>query len=107
MPKRGDRAAPPPGPDEWDVLLRTSEAADGWAELSRAAPGPTWEAWVILRTRPTRPANPERQHKLKWAVEAREIKGKKLDQWQYEVTGGARIWYCPDPDTKTVYMTHA
>ena len=40
---------------------------------------------MILRTRPTRP-NPERQHKLKWAVKAREIKGKKLDQWQYEVT---------------------
>jgi len=63
----------------------TAGRNDGWEELSRAAPGPAWEAWVILRTRPTRP-NPERQHKLKWAVKAREIKGKKLDQWQYEVT---------------------
>jgi hypothetical protein len=107
MPKRGDRAAPPPGPDEWDVLLHTSEAADGWEELCRQVPGPTWEAWIILRTRPTQPANPSRQHKLKLAVKSRQIKGRTLDQWQYEVTSGGRIWYCPDPETRTVYMTHA
>jgi hypothetical protein len=107
MSKRGDRAAPPPGPDEWDVLLHTSDAADGWDELCQAFPGPAWEAWVILRTRPTWPANPERQHKLKLALKSREIKGKALDQWQYEVSGGARIWYCPDPDTKKVYVTNA
>jgi hypothetical protein len=88
-------------------LLHTSEAADGWEELSRTAPGPMWEAWVILRERPTRPANPDRQHKLKLALKSRKIKGKVLDQWQYEVTGSGRIWYCPDPDTKAVYVTHA
>jgi hypothetical protein len=63
--KRGDRAAPPPGPDDWDVVLHTSEAAKGWDELCRMAPGNTWEAWVILRERPTRPVNPERQHRLR------------------------------------------
>ena len=107
MPKRGDRAAPPPRPDEWDVLLHTSEAVAGWQELSRAAPGPTWEAWVILRTRPASPVNPDRQHRLKLALKSRKIKEKTLEQWQYEVTGSARIWYCRDPESKTVYITHA
>ena|SRR5947209_6058913 len=99
MPKRGDRAAPPPRPGGWDVVLHTSEAVDGWEELCAAAPGAMWEAWVILRERPTRPANPDRQHRLKFALKSRKIKGKELDQWQYEVTSGGRIWYCPDPGT--------
>jgi hypothetical protein len=62
---------------------------------------------VILRTRPTRPANPERQHRLRLALSERKINGKALDQWQYEVTSGGRIWYCPDPDAKRVYVTNA
>lgn len=33
--KRGDRAAPPLGAKDWDVLLHTSEAAKGWDELCR------------------------------------------------------------------------
>jgi hypothetical protein len=66
-----------------------------------------WEAWVILRERPTRPASPERQHRLRSALKSRKIKDKDLDQWQYEVTSGGRIWYCPDPATMKVYVTHA
>jgi hypothetical protein len=107
MPKRGDRAAPPPRAEDWDVVLHTSEAVDGWEELCRAAPGPMWELWVILRERPTRATNPERQHRLRLAVKERKINGKVLDQWQYEVTGGGRVWYCPDPEAKKVYITLA
>ncbi|MFD4144206.1 hypothetical protein [Streptomyces sp. NPDC058572] len=35
-PKRGDRAAPPPAPDEWDVRFAT-EGAKGWEQLSAQA----------------------------------------------------------------------
>jgi hypothetical protein len=35
------------------------------------------------------------------------VKGKTLEQWQYEVTGGGRIWYCPDDDDRVVYIMHA
>ena len=33
--------------------------------------------------------------------------GKVLDQWQYEVTSGGRIWYCPDPAARIVWITYA
>jgi hypothetical protein len=106
--RRGDRAAPPPGPEQWDVVLHTSDAAKGWDELCRTAPGNTWEAWVVLRERPIQPVNRERQHRLKGKrLSAREVKGQTLEQWQYEVTSGARIWYCPDPDAKVVWVTFA
>ena len=28
-----------------------------------------------------------------------------MDQWQYEVTAGGRLWYCIDDDAKTVWLT--
>ncbi|WP_416902390.1 hypothetical protein [Micromonospora echinospora] len=30
-----------------------------------------------------------------------------LVQWQYEVTAGGRIWYCPDPDRRIVWIVSA
>jgi len=37
----------------------------------------------------------------------RTIKGKVLEQWQYEVTGAGRIWYCPDDALHVVFITKA
>jgi hypothetical protein len=37
----------------------------------------------------------------------RSIDGRKLDQWQYEVTGAGRIWYCPDPDRRITWLVLA
>ena len=28
-----------------------------------------------------------------------------MPQWQFEVTGGGRIWYCFDDDKKTIWLT--
>jgi len=40
-------------------------------------------------------------------LSVREVGGKTLEQWQYEVTGGGRIWYCIDDDRHTVWLTLA
>jgi hypothetical protein len=29
-----------------------------------------------------------------------------MEQWQYEVTAGGRIWYCIDEDRSTVRMAN-
>ena len=105
--KRGDRVTPPPKPGGWDARHATSEAAKGWDDLCQAAQANTWEAWVILTERPIQPENPARQHRLRGSLAHREVRGKVLDQWQYEVTSGGRIWYCPDLDTRTVWVTYA
>ena len=106
-PRRGERAAPPPGAGEWDIRFATNEAARGWEELSRRSPGPLRDCWLALRHRPTQPTNPTRQHRLHRSLGDRSLGGRLLPQWQYEVTGAARVWYCVDAEAGTVWVTHA
>ncbi|MEV0028263.1 hypothetical protein [Nocardia sp. NPDC050793] len=35
------------------------------------------------------------------------IAGRELEQWQYEVTAAGRIWYCPDPERRVVWVVLA
>jgi len=35
------------------------------------------------------------------------IAGKDLEQWQYELTGAARILYAADRDKRTVFIIEA
>jgi hypothetical protein len=105
--KRGDRVAPPGSPDGWEARFATSEAAKGWEELCRTARANTWEAWVVLTERPITPENPARQQKLRGQLGSREVSGRMLEQWQYEVTSGGRIWYCPDPDKRITWVVAA
>lgn len=105
--KRGDRVAPPGRPGGWEARFATSEAAKGWEELCRTARSSIWEAWLVLTERPTLPENPGRQHRLRGQLGSHQVKGKTLDQWQYEVTSGGRIWYCPDPAAEVVWIVAA
>lgn len=105
--KRGDRVSPPAPPGGWEARFATSEAAKGWEQLCQVARANTWEAWVVLTERPTRPENPQRQHRLRGSLATREHQGRELEQWQYEVTSGGRIWYCPDPERRIVWVVLA
>jgi hypothetical protein len=105
--ERNDRVAPPSPPDGWEARFATNDAAKGWEQLCGTARSNTWEAFVILTTRPTEPENRARQHRLKGQLARREVHGRTLDQWQYEVTAGGRIWYCPDPDRRIVWVVAA
>ncbi|WP_419863510.1 hypothetical protein [Candidatus Poriferisodalis sp.] len=35
------------------------------------------------------------------------MNGVEMEQWQYEVTAGGRIWYCIDDAQRTVWLTVA
>ncbi|MFE0591134.1 hypothetical protein [Micromonospora echinospora] len=99
--------APPGRPGGWEARFASSEAAKGWEQLCQTARSNTWEAWVVLTERPTTPENPARQHRLRGALATRQVGGAMLVQWQYEVTAGGRIWYCPDPDRRIVWIVSA
>ncbi|MFF1822214.1 hypothetical protein ACFVWG_33220 [Kribbella sp. NPDC058245] len=101
--KRGDRVAPPAGPDQWEMRFDDSASAKGWDELCRQAPGNTARAWSEIRTEPQPFPDTARHHRLKWKVGT----ANGLEQWQYEVTGGGRIWYVVDPERRTVWITYA
>lgn len=107
MPKRGERAVPPVPPHGWTLRFVDRASATGWRDLSVAAPGPTFAAWEALTFRPTDPENRARHHRLRFDEATQVIHGEMLEQWQYEVTAGGRIWFCPEPKTRTVWITYA
>lgn len=59
-----------------------------------------------LRLRPLdRSDNPNRTHQLKGRLAEKWIGGTKLPQWQREITGAGRIFYFPNRNTRTVWIT--
>lgn len=106
-PKRGDRAAPPAGPGEWEVRFLDNESAKGWEDLCRHAPGNTLTAWRTMRLSPAPVVPSPRHHRMRHADASREVKGRKLDRWQIEVTGGGRVWYLADRENTTVWIDYA
>ena len=107
MPKRNDRVAPPPPPGGWELRYQTKGAVDGWEELVRLVPKSVYRAFEALTLRPDDRSYSHRQHPLRGELGTRMIGSKTLAQWQYEVTGGGRIWYCIDPDERIVWLTSA
>lgn len=105
MPKRRERVAPPPTKQGWDFRFGTSEAATGWDKVCSAAPANCRVAWEKITTDPR--DRTDRQHPLKGSLGSRTVNGQTLEQWQYEVTGGGRLWYCVDDSSKTVWLTEA
>jgi hypothetical protein len=103
--RRGERVAPPASGDKWELRFGTGDAADGWEKLSASAPGPLNACWEQLRVDPRRTST--RQHRLRDDLASRVIGGKTLEQWQYEVTGAGRVWYCPDDLAHTVWVVLA
>jgi hypothetical protein len=106
-PKRGDRVAPPPGPDEWDVLFLDNASAKGWEELCRQASGNTLAAWTTMRRNPAPLAEAPRHHRLWGNLATGMVKGRALDRWQIEVTGAGRVWYLVDRDNATIWIDYA
>jgi hypothetical protein len=99
--------APPPGPKEWDIRFKESDAAKGWEELCRQAPGNTLAAWTTMRRGPAPPMDAPRHKRLRKPLATGVVKGRTLSRWQIEVTGAGRVWYLPDPETGTVWIEYA
>ena len=105
MPKRKERVAPPLAPGGWEFRYATSDAVKGWEHICSAAPANARVAWERITTDPRQ--RDSCQHQLKGSLGSRTVNGAELEQWQYEVTAGGRIWYCIDDDRGTVWMTDA
>lgn len=105
--KRKDRVAPPPGPNERELRYATNDAAKGWEELGRQVPHNLSRVWLALRTDPRPQPATTRQHPLKGKLGTGTFEGREMPQWQYEVTGGGRIWYLIDDERHTVWIQTA
>jgi hypothetical protein len=90
------------------LIFHDNAAAEGWEELCAAATGPMFDTWAHLTRDPRdRRSNPGRVSRLLGELGTRQVKGSTLEQWQYEVTGGGRIWYCPEDRKRIVHITRA
>lgn len=107
MTKRGDLALRPPKGGEWKIRLATSDAAKGWDDCVLQAPGALATLFDRLTEDPRKVTNFDRQGRLKGSLGIVEVKGKQLEQWQYELTGGGRIWFAPDDEQRTVWVVLA
>jgi len=107
-PKRGDRVAPPAGTAiEWELRFATSDAVKGWEALCQQASANTAVAWQELRSRPDNPMATGRHHRLKGRLANGVHRGVEMEQWQYEVTSGGRLWYLVDAEKRTLWLRHA
>lgn len=101
---RGDEVRRPTG---WIVRLIDRQAAKGWEALLSQATENLDRAWVAITSAPRCRDEPTRQHPLKFDLSQVEVDGVALEHWQYEVTGGGRIWYAIDDERRTLWITQA
>lgn len=84
----------------------SEQARKQWLQALAAEPELMDAERTRLRTRPLdRSANPRRTAQLKGGLATRTIGGKTLPQWQQELTSAGRLWYCPDKQARTVWVT--
>lgn len=87
---------PPAAP--WEVFFTNSRVRNGWNELWEKAPESMARCQEHLENRPLQRV-PGRVFPLK---------GKKYKGvWEYEVTGGDRVFYQPDGVKRTVLVYYA
>ena len=68
---------------------------------------PAYGRTIAIRADPRSRSSPERHHRLKGSLGTATWKGESLERWQYEVTGGGRIWYVIDDARRSAWITYA
>jgi hypothetical protein len=89
------------------VVAVDRQAAVGWSRLLAQVPENLDRAWIAITAAPRSREDLSRQHRLKHDLRAVKIDNVELEQWQYEVSGGGRIWYAIDDERKTLWITQA
>jgi hypothetical protein len=83
---------------EWTVFAKNNRVVKGWEWLLDKAPEHTRECFYRLREKPM-----ERVPGRVFPLKHKDHKGS----WEYEVTGGDRVFYTPDLANKKVVVFYA
>jgi hypothetical protein len=95
-------------PGAWRLIFNDNSAAEGWQDLCALAPGNMQGVYDHLSKDPRdRTSKAGRVCRLLGQLSTRDVKGSTLEQWQWEVTGGGRLWYCPDDPKRIVHIMRA
>jgi len=88
---KGDAVPRPTKKSEFRIVFETRSAAVGWQNLTATTSNTLVDTWDDLTQNPKR--NDDTCHPLKGDLAVVTIKGESLVRRQYELPGGARIWY--------------
>jgi hypothetical protein len=80
MAKKSDGVARPLKSTEYTIRLASTQAARGWIDV--------------------------RGHRLKGELAKIERDGRTFERRQYELTGGARLWFFVDGDVVHIIQAH-
>lgn len=105
MTKRGERVAPPPRSGGWSLRYASAGAAEEWEIVSRELASAVRRAYDQLESDPR--LRTERQHPLRGQDSTTTVAGRTLEQWQYELSGSARLLYAIDDDRRDVWILGA
>lgn len=100
--KRGAAVPRPPKASEYEIVFGSSEAERGRRDLKAIAKNALADAWDYLTAHPAR-YDAARCYRLRGDASAIDLDGRRLPQWQYKITSGARLWYAidePAPQSK-------
>jgi mRNA-degrading endonuclease RelE of RelBE toxin-antitoxin system len=87
---------------EYVIRYGSHEAEKGWRDLLATQRNAVVDAWDRLTTHPL--DEDTRCHQLKGELTFITRNGMRYGQRQYELTGGARIWFYVDPGTRSVVL---
>ena len=76
---------------EFEIVFATREAERGWRDLRATQRKVLTDAWDALARDP-RDHTPT-MHPLRGELGLVSVAGSLHERWQYELSGGARIWY--------------
>ena len=85
------RVERPSKKNEYVVEFATRDAQKGWRDLCSTTGNAMADAWDYLTKTPDASRAPHGPLKGDYATLTRD--GNAYQRWQYEVPGGARIWY--------------
>jgi crotonobetainyl-CoA:carnitine CoA-transferase CaiB-like acyl-CoA transferase len=105
--KRGAQAIRPAQQHEWTLRYASREVAEGWVNLCAQIPGVMATVYDRLTDNPRHSDNSVRHSRLHSNLRATTVNGDILEQWQYEVSGGGRVWYAINDATRVVWITKA
>ena len=104
--RNGDSTTTSVGTGDWTIRPVSQQVHKQWDAAIAAEPDLMTALRTRLRTRPLdRSDNPRRTGKLHGDLGCRRIGDASLPQWQHEITGAGRVWYCPEAETRTGWVT--
>lgn len=87
---------------QWELRFCKKHAVAQWDQLCSQLPEVAARVYDSLRDDPR--AHSDRCHRLRGAEGSGTHRGEIMDRWQFEVTGGGRLFYLIDDPEHTVWL---